>query len=77
MKRIILFLSALSLVSSHSAALAQCCVSHPSIRHEEWHYSDYIGGNLTGHFIELCNGNHQNWGYPDIHSVIANGDCGE
>ena len=77
MKKLVIGLSALSLFSWHSAAFSQCCVSHPSIRWEQWHYSDSGYLYLTGHFYELCNGQQYNWGHPDIHSVHASGDCGD
>ena len=75
MKKLALGVIALAVAASAPAAYAQT-VSHPSIRHEEWHY-DYLGGPLVGHFIEYCNGSGYYWGYPGAYNVFADGDCGE
>jgi len=77
MKRTILCLSVLSAITSSVPAIAQCCVSAPYIRWEEWHYDDYVGGHLVGHFWEQCNGTQYIWGQPDAYNVRAEGDCGD
>jgi hypothetical protein len=75
MRRILFCLVALGLAASPTASYAQFQVSHPSIRYEEWHYSDYYGGNLTGHFITFCNDTYYSWGHPDVQNFWAEGDC--
>ena len=75
MRKFVLALVGLAIAVSGPAAYAQFTVSHPSIRYEEWHYSDVGMQNLSYHFIEYCDGSVYWQGYPDIHTYYANGDC--
>lgn len=75
MKKVLFCLAAFAASASGTAAHAQYQVSHPSIRHEEWHYSDVANLYLVGHFIEYCNGSGYSWGQPDAYNYYADGDC--